>query len=118
VCSIGHRNPQGLAFRPGDGAVFVAEHGTGCDDEVNRIVAGANCGWSPDRGGIYLEGAPMAFPGALPAVWASGCPTIAPSGATFVDGPGRTSVGGTGPLARRSDAPGAQVNWATLPGIR
>jgi glucose/arabinose dehydrogenase len=88
VYSIGHRNPQGLAFRPGDGAVFVAEHGTGCDDEVNRIVAGANYGWNPDGGGSYLEGAPMTFPGATPAVWASGCPTIAPSGATFVDGPG------------------------------
>ncbi len=88
VYSIGHRNPQGLAFRPGDGAVFVAEHGTGCDDEVNRIVAGANYGWNPDGGGSYLEGAPMTFPGATASVWSSGCPTIAPSGATFVDGPG------------------------------
>jgi glucose/arabinose dehydrogenase len=88
VYSIGHRNPQGLAFRPGDGAVFVAEHGTGCDDEVNRIVPGANYGWNPDGGGSYLEGAPMTFPGATQAVWSSGCPTIAPSGAAFVDGPG------------------------------
>lgn len=87
VYTIGHRNPQGLAFRASDGAAFVTEHGTGCDDEVNRIVAGANYGWAPGGGaGGYDEGQPMTFPGGTAAVWSSGCPTIAPSGATFVDG--------------------------------
>ena len=90
VVSIGHRNPQGLAFRPSDGATFVTEHGTGCDDEINLVVAGANYGWNPvGGGGGYDENAPMTSPsiaGARPAVWSSGCPTIAPAGATFVAG--------------------------------
>lgn len=89
VYTRGHRNVQGLAFRPSDGAAFSVEHGTGCDDEVNLLSAGANYGWNPGAGGGYDEGAPMTSPsiaGATPAVWSSGCPTIAPSGATFLSG--------------------------------
>ena len=88
VYSIGHRNGQGLTFRPADGAPFEVEHGTGCDDEINRIVAGGNYGWNPVGSG-YDESKPMTdltIPGARAAVWSSGCPTIAPSGATFVSG--------------------------------
>lgn len=88
VYSLGHRNGQGLAFRPSDGAAFEVEHGTGCDDEVNRITAGGNYGWNPVGSG-YDESKPMtdmSIPGAIAAVWSSGCPTIAPSGATFVTG--------------------------------
>ncbi len=88
VYSIGHRNGQGLTFRPTDGAAFEVEHGTGCDDEVNRIVAGGNYGWNPVGSG-YDESKPMtdlSIPGAVAAAWSSGCPTIAPSGATFVTG--------------------------------
>ena len=89
IFTYGHRNVQGIAFRPSDGAAFSVEHGTGCDDEVNRLVAGANYGWDPVPG--YDESRPMTdlvkFPAAKPAVWSSGCPTIAPSGATFVNGP-------------------------------
>jgi glucose/arabinose dehydrogenase len=87
VYTRGHRNPQGLAFRPGDGAAFSVEHGTGCDDEINLLAAGADYGWNPvGTSGSYAEGAPMTGPGGTPAVWSSGCPTIAPSGATFVRG--------------------------------
>jgi glucose/arabinose dehydrogenase len=89
IYTYGHRNVQGIAFRPSDGAAFSIEHGTSCDDEVNRLVAGANYGWDPVPG--YDESRPMTdlvkFPSAKPAVWRSGCPTIAPSGGTFVDGP-------------------------------
>jgi glucose/arabinose dehydrogenase len=52
VYSYGHRNPQGLAFRKSDGALFETEHGpTGevgglrAHDEVNQIEAGVNYGW-------------------------------------------------------------------------
>lgn len=87
VHTYGHRNVQGLAFRPGDGAAFSVEHGTNCDDEINRLVAGANYGWDPNgAGGTYDESVPMTFAGATPAVWASGCPTIATSGAVFLEG--------------------------------
>ena len=45
VYSMGHRNPQGIAFQPGTGRVYAAEHGPNTDDEVNLIVAGGNYGW-------------------------------------------------------------------------
>ena len=90
IFTLGHRNVQGLSFRPSDGAAFSMEQGTGCDDEVNSLVAGGNYGWNPGAGGFYNENAPMTdlltVPGALPAAWSSGCPTIATSGGTFLQG--------------------------------
>ena len=92
IHDIGHRNPQGLAFRPLDGQPFSVEHGPDTDDEVNRLVAGGNYGWNPHADGstAYNQNFPMTdtarVPGALGAVWSSGTPTIAPSGATFVSG--------------------------------
>ncbi len=84
----GHRNVQGLAFRPSDGMPFEIEHGTNRDDEINVLQAGGNYGWDPVPG--YDESQPMTdlvkFPQAVVAQWSSGAPTIAPSGATFVSG--------------------------------
>ncbi|HZU04354.1 MAG TPA: PQQ-dependent sugar dehydrogenase [Chloroflexota bacterium] len=51
VYSLGHRNVQGLAWQPGTGQLYAAEHGPSgengwcCHDEVNRILPGANYGW-------------------------------------------------------------------------
>ncbi|MGZ8761860.1 MAG: PQQ-dependent sugar dehydrogenase [Acidimicrobiia bacterium] len=88
IYTFGHRNLQGLAFRPGTGAAYSVEHGTGRDDEVNLLVAGGNYGWDPVPG--YDEGRPMTdfakFPTARGAAWSSGYPTIAPSGAAFLTG--------------------------------
>jgi aldose sugar dehydrogenase len=88
IWSYGHRNVQGLAFRPGTGRLFSVEHGPDRDDEVNRPEAGRNYGWDPVPG--YNESVPMTdlakFPDAVPAVWSSGAPPIAPSGATFLVG--------------------------------
>jgi glucose/arabinose dehydrogenase len=81
----GHRNVQGLAFRPGTGAPYSVEHGTDRDDEVNLLASGANFGWNPVPG--YDESKPMTFAGGVPAIWSSGFPTIATSGAVFLDGP-------------------------------
>jgi glucose/arabinose dehydrogenase len=94
IQSYGHRNVQGLAFRA-NGQVFGVEHGPGCDDEVNLLINGANYGWDPiprnPGDASYNELTAMTdfgrHPGAIPAVWSSGCPTIAPSGGTFVYGP-------------------------------
>lgn len=47
VYSVGHRNPQGIAW-DGDGVMYVAEHGPEKNDEINIIVPGADYGW-PDR---------------------------------------------------------------------
>lgn len=92
--TYGHRNVQGVAVQPGTGDVFSAEHGPSTDDEVNHLVAGANYGWDPSRGGTvggYDESVPMTdldrFPSAVPAIWSSGSPVEAVSGAAFIDGP-------------------------------
>jgi aldose sugar dehydrogenase len=88
IWTLGHRNVQGLAVRPGSGQVFAVEHGPRRDDEVNLLQPGGNYGWDPGEGG-YDESVPMtdeSIPGAVPAVWSSGEPTLAPSGATFLDG--------------------------------
>ena len=42
--SIGHRNPQGIAFGA-DGSVYAVEHGTDVNDEINVIRPGANYGY-------------------------------------------------------------------------
>ncbi len=89
VWTLGHRNVQGLAVRPGTDQVFAVEHGPDRDDEVNLLRDGGNYGWDPDGGGSYDESVPMtdpAIPGAVPAVWSSGAPTLATSGATFLAG--------------------------------
>lgn len=84
----GHRNVQGLAFRPGTGTPFSVEHGPDRDDEVNVLRAGGNYGWDPVPG--YNESVPMTdvvrFPDAVRPAWRSGYPTIAPSGGTFLSG--------------------------------
>lgn len=45
VWSYGHRNPFGLAHKPGTTKIYQSENGPNCDDEVNYIVAGRNYGW-------------------------------------------------------------------------
>jgi glucose/arabinose dehydrogenase len=88
IFTLGHRNVQGLSFRPTDGRAFAIEQGTNCDDEVNLPVAGGNYGWNPGALGFYNEVAPMTdtatVPGAIASVWRSGCPTIATSGGGFI----------------------------------
>jgi len=88
VWSIGHRNVQGLALRPGTGQMYNAEQGTDRDDEVNIVHKGANYGYNPVPG--YDESVPMTdtrkYPRAIKAVWSSGNPTKATSGITFLSG--------------------------------
>ena len=89
VVGYGHRNVQGIAVRPGSGAVFTAEQGSQVDDEVNLATDGGNYGWDPVGQGEYDESVPMTdteIPGAIPAVWSSGDPTIAVSGISFLSG--------------------------------
>ena len=51
VFTYGHRNPQGIAFRPGTGEVFVSENGPWHSDEVTKLENGGNGGWDP-RGNV------------------------------------------------------------------
>ncbi|MGF1526493.1 MAG: PQQ-dependent sugar dehydrogenase [Candidatus Competibacterales bacterium] len=47
IFSYGHRNVQGIAFRPGSGEPVVAEHGPWHSDEITVLVPGGNGGWDP-----------------------------------------------------------------------
>lgn len=92
---LGHRNPQGIAFRD-DGLIMTAEHGTDRDDELNVIVPGGNYGYSCWTGydtlgpGQEQEGPAKDVCGPvedyIPAAWTTGFPTIATSGALFLNG--------------------------------
>ncbi|HVF74148.1 MAG TPA: PQQ-dependent sugar dehydrogenase [Acidimicrobiales bacterium] len=88
IYTYGHRNIQGLAFRPGSGQAFSVEHGPDRDDEITPLQSGGNSGWDPVPN--YNQSVPMTdlakFPSAMRPAWASGSPTIATSGATFVTG--------------------------------
>ena len=93
VYTYGHRNVQGVVFRPESAQAFTAEHGPAIDDEVNLLQAGANYGWDPSKGGTqggYDEDVPMTdlqrFPDAVPAIWSSGSSTEAICQAAFWNG--------------------------------
>ena len=75
IYSLGHRNPQGLAWDRA-GRLFAAEHGPAGHDEVNRILPGRNYGWPEvqGRGGDDRYAEPIIE---------SGGDTWAPSGIAF-----------------------------------
>lgn len=49
VFTYGHRNVQGISFRPGTGQPFTGEHGPNHTDEVTPLVNGGNGGWDPQN---------------------------------------------------------------------
>ena len=54
--SIGHRNAQGAALKPGTDELWVTEHGPKGGDELNRVLAGRNYGWP-----LVSYGCPYSF---------------------------------------------------------
>ena len=78
VYSIGHRNPQGIAW-DADGQLWAAEFGQNTWDEFNRIEAGANYGWP------VVEGA-SGQTGFIDPVLQWPTDEASPSGLTYVDG--------------------------------
>ena len=94
IYSYGHRNPQGLALRPGSSQMWVVEHGPDVNDEINLLQAGGNYGWNPLRAGSqnnnYYEYNPMTdtakYPNAVEAKWSSGRSTYATAGGIFLEG--------------------------------
>lgn len=76
VYSLGHRNPQGMAW-DGEGRMFAAEFGPEKNDEINLILPGANYGWPEHEctGGQGFEGAVLCYD-----------PTIEPGGIMFYSG--------------------------------
>ena len=90
IWSYGHRNPQGLAFRPGSDELWEDEHGPQGGDEANIIKAGKNYGWpvitygEKYGGGKMGEGITMKQGMEQPMYFYR--PSIGPSGMTFYDG--------------------------------
>jgi aldose sugar dehydrogenase len=108
IYTYGHRNPQGIAFRPAGGAdagrAYTAEHGPNHTDEVTALVSGGNAGWDPrNRPGLrcndgycgYAGDAqtmPMTdtarFPSAMPPAWANNGRSQGMGPAVFLSGAG------------------------------
>jgi glucose/arabinose dehydrogenase len=89
IWTLGHRNVQGLAFRPGTDELWALEHGPQGGDELNLIRRGANYGWPlVTRGRQYGSGARIGEEGPKPGFeppvrdWVP--VSIAPSGLTFL----------------------------------
>jgi len=84
VYSLGHRNPQGLAWHPETGDLFISDHGPSGEDglrakdRIKVVKAGSNFGW-PDKIG-YFEAEEYANPLIM---WEEAVP---PSGMTFYRG--------------------------------
>lgn len=78
VYSLGHRNPQGLAW-DAQGRLWATEHGSSATDELNLIKPGQNYGWPIIRGDEQAEGRRS-------PVLHSGQETWAPSGMAFLNG--------------------------------
>lgn len=85
VYTLGHRNPQGLAWHPTTKALYATEHGPSGEggrvahDEVNFLKAGTNYGWPP----VVGRGNNPRF---VDPIYETGEDTWAPSGATFYNG--------------------------------
>lgn len=77
VYSYGHRNPQGIAWLPGDPLPFLTEHGPDTNDEINHVEAGGNFGWPTFVG-------TAGKPGFVDPIY-TWTPTIAPAGAVFYE---------------------------------
>lgn len=88
IWSMGHRNPQALAFRPGTDELWSTEHGPRGGDELNRIFPGRNYGWPTVTYGMNYNGTPIteytSLPGMEDPVW-HWTPSIATCGMAFAD---------------------------------
>jgi glucose/arabinose dehydrogenase len=86
IYSLGHRNPQGLAWHPETQKLYSTEHGPSGEnlafahDEINLIEPMANYGWPNVIGS--MENTEYINP-----IYHTSSTTWAPSGATFLDNP-------------------------------
>lgn len=79
VYSLGHRNPQGLAWNSKN-VLYASEHGQTAHDEINIIKPRANYGWPLVQGDETSTQVVTQKP-----LIQSGEVTWAPSGITFID---------------------------------
>ncbi|MBM4193912.1 MAG: PQQ-dependent sugar dehydrogenase [Gemmatimonadetes bacterium] len=145
IFTYGHRNVQGITFRPGTGEPFTSEHGPNHSDEVTRLVNGGNAGWDPqNRPALscpssycgYAGNAttmPMTdvarFPNAMPASWTNNGASQGMGPAVFLEGTqwrawnGRLAVGIMGGsrlviLTLNSAGIATAAENASLPAVR
>lgn len=145
IFTYGHRNVQGITFRPGTGQPFVSEHGPNHSDEVTPLVNGGNGGWDPkDRSSLSCPGGycgyagnastmPMTdnarFPNAMRPSWTNNGSSQGMGPAEFLVGSqwrdwnGRLAVGimaGTRLVILQLDAAGMTTSTtnASLPSVR
>ena len=89
VWTLGHRNPQGLAFNPRTGSLWEAEFGARGGDEVNVLRPGRNYGWPLVTHGVDYDGSRIGEGSSKPGledpvhVWV---PSVSPSGMAFYTG--------------------------------
>jgi glucose/arabinose dehydrogenase len=81
VWSLGHRNPQGLAWDAA-GRLYASEHGPSGHDEINLIQPGKNYGWPQVFGRVKIPDDRFVDP----IVESGPRDTWAPSGMAFRDG--------------------------------
>lgn len=85
IWSYGHRNPQGLAVRPGTRELWSAEMGPRGGDELNLVERGSNYGWPEITYGREYYGPKIGPPAkegmAQPAAY--WVPSISPSALAF-----------------------------------
>lgn len=79
VYSLGHRNPEGIAWNLNN-VLYESEHGQSAHDEINIIKSGTNYGWPLVQGNEDITEVVIQKP-----LIHSGEDTWAPSGVTFVD---------------------------------
>jgi len=86
IYAYGLRNSFDFDFDPITGHVFATENGDACDDEINRLLPGADYGWRPNYPcDDEAPGGPNPAYNTIPPLiyWS---PTIAPTGLTFYTG--------------------------------
>jgi aldose sugar dehydrogenase len=145
IYTYGHRNVQGIAFRPGTGQPFSSEHGPNHSDEVTPLISGGNGGWDPqNRPGLSCPdnycgyaGTPSTmpmtdvsrFPNAMAPLWNNGArsegtgPCVFLSGAQWRGWNGRLAVGIMGGarlviLGLTESGGLSSETTATLPSVR
>ena len=145
IYTYGHRNVQGIAFRPGTGQPFISEHGPGHSDEVTPLLAGGNGGWDPKpEPGVScadnycgyvsnkLDGTPTPmtdtgkFPTAMRPSWNNNGRSQGTGPSTFLNGPqwkawdGRLAVGVMGDMRLdmlQLDTAGTMTDRTTATGL-
>lgn len=145
IFTYGHRNVQGIAFRPNTGEPFASEHGPRHNDEVTLLRAGGNGGWDPKpEAGVSClsnycgytsnkrDGTPTPmtdlnkFPKALRASWNNNGnsegmgPCVFLNGAHWQAWNGRLAVGflrGGRIMILQMDADGMTINTSSVSGI-